>query len=56
LIKRGGAIVKRRIDTKTMVLVMAYLLQKMDCRPIPRLKLVAATYLARKRLEEREIA
>jgi len=42
----------RRIDVKTIVLVMAYLLHKMGCRPIPRLKLTAATILAKKRLEE----
>ena len=44
---------KKRIDAKTIVLVMAYLLHKMGCRPIPRLKLVAATYLVRKELEEK---
>lgn len=53
--KAGGMLVKRRIDTKTIVLVMAYLLYKMGCRPIPRLKLVAATILAKKRLEEKGI-
>jgi hypothetical protein len=53
--KRGGMLVKRKIDTKTIVLVMAYLLHKMGCRPIPRLKLVVATYLARKELEEKEM-
>jgi len=43
----------RRIDAKTIVLVMAYLFHKMGCRAIPKLKLYVATYLVKKRLEER---
>jgi hypothetical protein len=47
--------VSKKMSLRTIALVAAYLLQKMGCRPIPRLKLVAATYLVGKRLEEKGI-